>query len=111
MTGLATTPDPPYHAGIFTRVTSHAGDGYDTAARRMVELAEAQPGFLGVESVSDDEGVGITVSYWASTEAIAAWRDHAEHTIARETGRSRWYDGYELRVALVERAASWRRPT
>ena len=44
------------------------------------------------------------MSYWASEEAIAAWRAHAEHTLARQAGRERWYARYALRVARVERA-------
>jgi heme-degrading monooxygenase HmoA len=32
-------------------------------ADHMVALASEQPGFLGVESVRDGNGLGITVSY------------------------------------------------
>ena len=32
------------------------------------------------------------------------WRAHAEHSQARALGRSRWYGGFQLRVARVERA-------
>ena len=39
---------------------------------RMVELATGQPGFLGVESARGPDGIGITVSYWSSLEAIAS---------------------------------------
>jgi heme-degrading monooxygenase HmoA len=103
--------DPPYHAVIFTSTSSGDADGYAAAAARMIELASLQPGFLGVESASErgDGGVGITVSYWESEAAIAAWKAHAEHEEARNEGRVRWYDGYELRVAKVERAYRWRR--
>lgn len=73
-------------------------------AERMVELAANQPGYLGVESVRNADGFGITVSYWASLEAIAAWRSHAEHRIAQESGKALWYQHYELRIARVERA-------
>jgi heme-degrading monooxygenase HmoA len=70
----------------------------------MVELAAMQPGFLGIESVRDADGFGITVSYWASTDAIARWKANAEHVAAQEMGRRAWYAHYELRVAKVERA-------
>lgn len=43
-----------------------------------------------------------------SEAAIAAWRVHAEHRIAQESGRTRWYEHYEIRVARVERA--WGKP-
>jgi heme-degrading monooxygenase HmoA len=72
----------------------------------MVELASKQPGFLGVESARDANGFGITVSYWASQEAIAAWRAHARHRVAQETGREKWYARFETRVARVERVSS-----
>ena len=72
-------------------------------AERMVELAAQQPGFLGVESARDAGGLGITVSYWESEEAIAGWKANAEHRVAQETGRKTWYSDYQLRVARVER--------
>ena len=102
---LATTPPPPYYAVIFASVrTAHDDEGYARAADRMAQLASEQPGYLGVDSVRDATGVGITVSYWSSEAAIAAWRRNAEHAITREQGRKSWYTQYELRVAKVERA-------
>ena len=72
-------------------------------AERMVELAAQQPGFLGIESVHDADGVGITVSYWDSLEAIDNWGRHAEHRLAQAAGRARWYDAFRLRICRVER--------
>jgi heme-degrading monooxygenase HmoA len=107
---LATTPEPPYYAVIFASLrTKQDDEGYAAAAQRMMHLASEQPGYLGVDSVRDATGVGITVSYWASEAAIAAWRRHAEHTIVREQGRNSWYVEYELRVAKIERAYGFKR--
>lgn len=106
---LAATPQPPYYAVIFASVRTPEEQGYGVAADRMAELAREQPGYLGVDSVRDATGIGITVSYWTSEAAIAAWRRHAEHTIVREQGRKNWYQEYELRVAKVERAYGFRR--
>lgn len=102
---LASTPDPPYYAVIFTSVrTGVDAAAYATAADLMVELARQQPGFLGAESVRDASGTGITVSYWSSEEAIAAWKRVADHRAAQRLGRELWYRDYALRVARVERA-------
>ena len=69
-----------YFAVIFTAQRSLSGDDiYDITADRMVLLARRQPGFLGVESVRGDDGIGITVSYWVDRDAIANWRQQAEH--------------------------------
>jgi heme-degrading monooxygenase HmoA len=95
---------------IFSSVrTAQDDQGYGSAADRMMQLASDQPGYLGVDSVRDATGVGITVSYWSSEAAISAWRRHAEHTIVREQGRKSWYEKYELRVAKVERAYGFKR--
>jgi heme-degrading monooxygenase HmoA len=107
---LATTPQPPYYAVIFSSVrTGQEDQSYAAAADRMAQLASEQPGYLGVDSVRDATGIGITVSYWSSEAAISAWRRHAEHTIVREQGRKSWYAEYELRVAKVERAYGFKR--
>ncbi len=103
---ISRTPAPPYFAVIFTSQLGPNGDGYDDMASRMADLAAEQPGFLGIESVRDSSGFGITVSYWANEAAIAAWRAHAEHAVAQKLGRARWYRDYHIRVARVERAAA-----
>ena len=91
-----------YFAVIFTAQRSLSGDDiYDMTADRMVWLAQRQPGFLGVESVRGDDGIGITVSYWVDRQAIANWRQHAEHLAAQALGRQEFYDWYRIRVAEV----------
>ncbi|MBS0575801.1 MAG: antibiotic biosynthesis monooxygenase [Proteobacteria bacterium] len=102
---FATTPDPPYYAVIFASQRTDADPfGYYEASERMLELAAQQPGYLGVESARSADGFGITVSYWDSEEAIAAWKRNAEHAEVRKRGRLEWYEHFELRVAKVERA-------
>jgi heme-degrading monooxygenase HmoA len=101
---VAQTPTAPYYAVIFTSIQAATGAaGYGATAERMLELAAGQAGFLGVESVRDGEGVGITVSYWSSLEAIGNWKQHAEHRVAQELGRTTWYSEYRLRISRVER--------
>ncbi len=100
---LARTPQPPYYAVIFTSLRTDVDRGYGHMADRMVELAAQQPGFLGVESTRDANGLGITVSYWESEAAIARWKANTEHQVAQEAGKKTWYSGYQLRVARVER--------
>jgi heme-degrading monooxygenase HmoA len=91
-----------YFAVIFTAQRSLSGDDiYDITADRMVLLARRQPGFLGVESVRGDDGIGITVSYWVDCDAIANWRHQSEHLAAQALGRQEFYDWYRVRIAEV----------
>ncbi|MCY1270724.1 putative protein YqjZ [compost metagenome] len=100
---IARTPEPPYYAVIFTSLRSETELDYAATAERMLELARDQPGFLGVESARGSDGLGITVSYWASEEAIRAWRVQAEHREAQRRGREEWYRAFRTRVAYVGR--------
>lgn len=98
---IADTPQPPYYAVIFTSLRTETDEGYADMAEKMVEMAALQPGFLGVESARS--GLGITVSYWDSLEAVRAWKAVAEHRIAQQLGREKWYSAYKTRICKVER--------
>jgi heme-degrading monooxygenase HmoA len=98
---IANTPKPPYYAVIFTSLRTEVDNQYGDMADQMVKLAEQQDGFLGIEFARD--GVGITVSYWRDLESIKNWKENAEHTLARNKGRSQWYSAFKTRIAKVER--------
>lgn len=97
---------PPYYAVVFASQASDDTDGYAAMASAMVTEASRMDGYLGIESVRDANGFGITVSYWRDETAIKAWKAHAIHLLAQQRGKDHWYEHYELRVAKVERAYS-----
>jgi len=98
---IAKTPQPPYYAVIFSTLRTEIDEGYEETANRMEELAKQQEGYLGIESARNE--VGITVSYWKDLTAITNWKNNIEHTIARDKGRTLWYQKYQLRICKVER--------
>jgi heme-degrading monooxygenase HmoA len=101
MSKIATTPNPPYYAVIFTSIRTEIEEDYHLMAIKMVEMAQEQEGYLGHESARD--GLGITVSYWASLEAIKKWKMNSEHLLAQKMGRAKWYAAFKTRICLVER--------
>ena len=104
MNRLAQTPKPPYYAVVFSSQRTDADDdGYAEMSDRMFALAAQQPGYLGVEAVHSEDGLGMTVSYWKSLDSIRKWRAQAEHKIAQQQGRATWYEQYKLRICLVEK--------
>lgn len=108
---FAATPEPPYVAVIFTSArTTDDAPGYAAMATRMGELAAEQSGYLGIESSRGVDGLGITVSYWATDADARAWKQVAEHLGAQQLGRERWYGGYVTRVATVARDYRWPTP-
>lgn len=93
--------EPPYYTVIFTSVRTTVDEGYEEMSKRMVELAQEQEGFLGIESARSD--IGITVSYWKDLDSIRQWKQNLEHLEAQRKGKANWYENYTVRIALVER--------
>ena len=105
MSEIANTPTPPYYAVIFTSYRTDGDNGYSEMSMKMVELAEKQPGFLGIESAR--ESIGITVSYWSDLESIKQWKANIEHKLAQQKGRDIWYSEFKTRICKVERDSNF----
>ncbi|MCX7551231.1 antibiotic biosynthesis monooxygenase family protein [Xanthomarina sp. F2636L] len=99
--GFIMTKTVPYYAVIFTSIQNEDVNGYPEMAEKMESLAKQQKGFLAIESARNH--IGITVSYWESLEAIKTWKQHSEHLLAQQKGRSQWYHWYHVRICKVER--------
>ena len=107
---LENRPEPPYYAVIFTSLRSSSdSDEYSQLARRMVELTSQQPGYLGMTSFRNPDGLGVTISYWADWAAIANWRTHAEHRLAQKQGREKLYEEFRIEVCRVEDHSAYKR--
>jgi glutathione S-transferase len=109
------TPDPTSAQHCFAvvfssqrRLDNGTAAAYAETADAMEELARRQPGFAGIESTRGPDGFGITVSYWDSLDAVAAWKAHPEHRRAQERGRAEFYSRYEIRVCAVERGYAFK---
>jgi heme-degrading monooxygenase HmoA len=83
--------------------------GYEEAAEAMATEAARQHGYLGIDSVRDAGGEGITISYWADEAAALAWRANTGHAQIRALGRNQWYDRYEVVITTVTRTYEWQR--
>ncbi len=105
-----TRPEPPYYAVIISSWPSGQDpEGYAETAARMGELGRVQPGYLGREGLVDAAGRELTIYYYTDDASIRAWKAVKEHLEAQRLGRERWYSAYEVEVARVERAYSFRR--
>ncbi len=103
MSDFCPLPEPPYYAVIFANQASSNVQGYAEMAETMDKLASEQPGFIGRDSTRDENGFGITVSYWKDEASIRNWRENLSHATAQSKGKQQWYSNYTLRVAKIER--------
>lgn len=74
--------DPPYYA-VINRTTPPGLDAgqYLDAGEQMIGLAAAEPGFLGIEDVTDPEGLPYTVCYWSRPQSLRRWRSEVTNHI------------------------------
>jgi heme-degrading monooxygenase HmoA len=78
-------------------------EGYAEMAEEMETLARSMPGFIDVKAYKSEDGERLTVVWWQDEETLRAWRTHARHLVAQQTGRERWYEYYDMDVAEVVR--------
>jgi heme-degrading monooxygenase HmoA len=87
---------------IFRAKVRQTDSEYSQVAARMRELALGQFGCLEFTAVTEGQDE-IALSYWPSQEHIRAWKTHADHLMAQQLGRDRWYESYSVQVAEVTR--------
>lgn len=56
------------------------------------------PGLVDVKSFTADDGERVTLVTFSDAEAQRAWREHADHRLAQEAGRDRFYAEYSIQV-------------
>lgn len=96
--------EPPYFIVSFSsELIAGVEQDYRDVAQRMEKLASEQPGFLGVTSVRDPSGVGITLSYWKDLESIEAWKNNSQHLEAQRLGKKRFYKWFRVEISRCER--------
>jgi heme-degrading monooxygenase HmoA len=82
---------------------------YEADAARMLELAQAQPGYLSFKSYVADDGEVIALSEWADEAAARAWRQVAEHAEVQSRGRTAYYESYTLFTCANPRVHEFQR--
>jgi heme-degrading monooxygenase HmoA len=83
---------------------AHGAEYLDLAAQ-LRPLLDDLPGFISVErfrSLADPEKL-LSLSFWESEAAVAAWRAMPEHRAAQARGRAEVFRDYRIRIADVSR--------
>lgn len=68
----------PVFAVIFQTPATAGHPHWGYMSDSMVEFAGTQPGFLGIKTYGPVRGFSITVSFWASEDAIKTWEASME---------------------------------
>ncbi|MBT6160277.1 antibiotic biosynthesis monooxygenase [Flavobacteriaceae bacterium] len=81
-----------------TELNSLADEDYLIYAKAMEDRVATAKGFLGMESHRFKNGKGVTISYWESKTAIAAWGKDPHHQKAQNYGKTKAYKSYTLKM-------------
>lgn len=100
---IVQTPKPPYYTVVFTSIRTDVEEGYTEMNDSLWEDAQKLEGFIGAESLRNEEGFGVTVLYFTDMETIIEWSKYQKHLRAKELGKEKWYSDYKVRIARVER--------
>ncbi len=95
-------PKEDYFAVIFISEKSNDLTGYEEMDELTINLAQQQPGFIGYESVTNNQNKGIFISYWESMDAIENWRKNSIHLAAKNQAK-KWYKSYISQICKVQK--------
>ena len=93
------------YAVIFRAEINELDNAYSEMAARMRDLAVMKYGCTEFTAVTEGSKE-IAISYWDDQAKIKAWKQDAEHLLAQELGRSKWYKSYQVQVVEIIRAYS-----
>lgn len=93
------------YAVIFASTKHNIDEEYLSKDGELMELAQAEPGFLGYESLANDNK-SIFISYWESREAVDAWRNNLKHLSAKKDV-ALWYSRYLSQICVIESSHEW----
>lgn len=100
MTFVKPLPKSGFYAVIFSSTKSDDLDGYAEMDHLTMKLASEQEGYLGYESLSNQNKT-IFISYWESRSAIEHWRNDSTHKLAKSAAQ-KWYKRYLSQICYVE---------
>jgi heme-degrading monooxygenase HmoA len=93
------------YAVIFASTKHNKDEEYLERDNELMALAETQPGYLGYESLANDNK-SIFISYWENREAVDAWRDNMKHLAAKKDV-AKWYSRYLSQICVIESSHEW----
>lgn len=83
---------------------------YEALNAQMYELVQTMPGFLGAQGYTSSDGEEIGMVRFKTLEDLRAWREHPDHLVVQQRGRSGFYQSYRIEVCEVVRAYDFTQP-
>lgn len=92
----------PFYVVTFSSQLIEPSVKYQAVGDEMARLVREQHGFIGMNSIRNEDGSGFTASYWQNLEAISSWGQNFRHLEAQRLGRTEFYKKFRTFFARVE---------
>ncbi len=92
------------------RLQPGVGKEYGAEVSKLLAIVQQMPGFASVKEYAADDGEQLVLIEFETEQALAAWREHPEHLIAQERGRSKYYSEYKIQVCNTVREYGFKAP-
>ncbi len=76
--------------------------GYSEMNELAYQEALKMKGFIKENSARNSNLEGVSVSFWESLEDIEVWKHNLIHKIAKEKGKSEFYEYFEVYISKIE---------
>ena len=87
---------------IFKAKIKDLDEEYFNTANLLREKALTQFNCQKFEALSENN-LEIALSYWNSLEDIHLWQQDAEHQVAQNRGKIKWYTHFSVEVCEIQR--------
>jgi heme-degrading monooxygenase HmoA len=86
-----------------SRLRNDLPEDFEQVGQRMYEIASSMPGFISYKDFKAEDEEYVSIVEWESLETLAAWREHPEHKITQQRGRSEFFASYHIQVCTPVR--------
>lgn len=90
-------------AVIFTSQRTTYTEGYKDFNEQLETLANQLPGFIKQESTRQEDGFGISISYWKDEESAKEFKRIPVHLEAQQKGKTHYYEWYDVKICTINR--------
>jgi heme-degrading monooxygenase HmoA len=82
---------------------------YEALDAQMYALAQTMPGFIAADGYTASDGGTISLVRFESLDTLRAWREHPDHLVAQQRGKTEFFASYTVEVCEVVRAYDFTR--
>ncbi len=86
--------------------TKEGMEQYLELAAMLKPMFTTADGFISAERFTslNEEGKLLSMNVWESEEAVQKWRNHLQHRMSQEKGKSKLFESYKITVCNVVRS-------